>query len=128
MLSKPVTSLGERIRNARLERNLTQKELAKLLGVHSDTIYLLENDKNVLHVKYMIKLEQILGCEICRYDKYLNFAKDTALHIKTLRNTQGLSKEEFSRYYEISISTINSWESGRNFITRKLYYSLFTSK
>lgn len=96
--------------------------------MHSDTIYLLENDKNVLHVKYMIKLEQILGCEICRYDKYLNFAKDTAIHIKALRNTQGLSKKEFSRYYNISISTINSWESGRSFIPRKLYYSFFKSK
>lgn len=96
--------------------------------MHSDTIYLLENDKNVLHVKYMIKLEQILEREICRYDKYLNFAKDTTFNIKALRNTQGLSKEEFSRYYDISISTINSWEAGRSFIPRKLYYSLFTSK
>ncbi len=108
--------------------NLTQKELAKAVGVHSDTIYLLENDKNLLHAKYMIKIEEILNCEICKYDKYLNFAKHTALNISNIRKARGISKKDLAAEFNVSISTINSWESGRSFIPRKLFYLIFSDK
>ena len=104
-----------------MKLNLTQNRLAALLGVHSDTIYLLEKDKALLHVKYMIKLEQILECEICKYDEYLSFAKDTAKNIRTIRKTK--SRKDFANELGVSLSVITSWENGYTFISRK-YYAL----
>lgn len=67
----------------------------------------------------MVELEQILRCEICKCDDYLNFSKDTAKNIRAMRKT--LSRKDFAQKIGISLSTINAWENGRAFISRKYY-------
>ena len=81
----------------------------------------MEKDRAFLHVEKMVKLEQILRCEICKYDEYLEFAKDTAKNITILRKT--LSRKDFAQKVGISISTIKAWENGISYISRK-YYAL----
>lgn len=46
---------------ARLKMGLTQKEVATLIGLHPDTIYLLENDKSKVRDNYIFLIKSILS-------------------------------------------------------------------
>ncbi len=37
---------------------------------------------------------------------------DTAQHIRNIRESVGLTQEEFSKAYEISLETLKAWEDG----------------
>jgi len=68
---KPVTmelglvSVATLIRDIRRECNLTQRELAKIVGVHINTIFRLENTKNsTVSLKTFEKIVDVLGYEL----------------------------------------------------------------
>lgn len=68
---KPVTmelelvSVATLIRDIRWECNLTQRELAKIVGVHINTISRLENTKNsTVSLKTFEKIVDVLGYEL----------------------------------------------------------------
>jgi transcriptional regulator with XRE-family HTH domain len=68
---KPVTmelglvSVATLIRDIRRECNLTQRELAKIVGVHINTISRLENTKNsTVSLKTFEKIVDVLGYEL----------------------------------------------------------------
>jgi len=68
---KPVTmelglvSVATLIRDIRRECNLTQRELAKIVGVHINTITRLENTKNsTVSLKTFEKIVDVLGYEL----------------------------------------------------------------
>ena len=48
---------------ARKEKNLTQKDMAKLLGITQTYYSLIENGKRNPHIKIVAKLQEILGKE-----------------------------------------------------------------
>lgn len=50
-----------RLRELRLERNLTQNELAKLLGITQDSISLWENNRRTPDTAYIVKLCKIFN-------------------------------------------------------------------
>jgi DNA-binding transcriptional regulator YiaG len=54
-------TLGELIRELRLEKGLEQRELAKRLGVHRNTVYDWETDRHRPSPKNMGRLVQLLG-------------------------------------------------------------------
>ena len=56
--------LGEAIRQARLERNLTQEELGKLVGVQKAQIFKLESSANSATVATILKVFKALKAEI----------------------------------------------------------------
>ena len=60
----------------RLNIGLTQQELASLVQLHADTIYLLENNKARVHVTYILAIEKSLGCRLTNFDEYYDFARD----------------------------------------------------
>jgi len=57
-------SIGERIREKREALNLTQQELAKVLGVTPQHISVVEQDKRVPSFAFLIKLAEKLGVSI----------------------------------------------------------------
>lgn len=68
---KPVTmelglvSVATLIRDIRRECNLTQRELAKIVGVHINTISRLESTKNsTVSLKTFEKIVDVLGYEL----------------------------------------------------------------
>jgi len=52
-------SIGQIIKDERTSKNLSQTELAKLLGLTYDSISLWENDKRLPDTQYIIKLCKI---------------------------------------------------------------------
>lgn len=65
-------SLGKKIRYLRREKDLTQKELGKMLGVAESTISLYESGRNVpdismcrkIAIIFNISLDELVGIEI----------------------------------------------------------------
>lgn len=56
--------IGEMIRKARLERNLTQEGLGKLIGVQKAQISKLENNANSATIDTIVKVFKALQAEI----------------------------------------------------------------
>ncbi len=50
--------IGKRIREVRLERKLSQNQMADLLSVSQDTISLWENGKSVPTAEYLIEISK----------------------------------------------------------------------
>ena len=60
-----MVSVATLIRDIRRECNLTQRELAKIVGVHINTISRLENTKNsTVSLKTFEKIVDVLGYEL----------------------------------------------------------------
>lgn len=70
--------IGEMIKKARLERNLTQEELGKLVGVQKAQISKLENHANSATIDTILKVFKALQAEVSFSVKLLD---------KTLRLT-----------------------------------------
>lgn len=54
-------TLGESIRNARLNAGLTQAELANRIGTNQHTISLYENDQQDMGVRRLFEIAKALG-------------------------------------------------------------------
>lgn len=57
--------LGEAIKQARLDRNLTQEELGKLVGVQKAQISKLENSLTDARVETILKVFKALNAKVC---------------------------------------------------------------
>ncbi len=53
--------IGKIIKEERLSKNLTQKDVADALGITQDSISLWENDKRIPDTEYIIKLCSVLN-------------------------------------------------------------------
>ena len=51
---------GETIKSKRIERDITQSELADMIGVSKAYIYLIESDKKMPSLKMIIKISRVL--------------------------------------------------------------------
>lgn len=108
--------------------NLTQAELGTLAGMHKDTIYLLENNKALVNVRYILKLETILDCSLAGYDPYYDFARNTSINIKHIRSTLKMSTLEFGNLLGINRNTVYKWENGKSYITRTHFNKITSLK
>jgi transcriptional regulator with XRE-family HTH domain len=61
--SKEPQTIGNHIRNRRLELKLTQKQAGDTIGVHHSTVLAWETGKKVPYAKHLAKIEQFLGYE-----------------------------------------------------------------
>ena len=52
---------GERLKNARMERGMTQKELAELIGISPNVLSKYENGKLIPSGDVLIRLSTVLG-------------------------------------------------------------------
>jgi HTH-type transcriptional regulator/antitoxin HipB len=64
--------LGEAVKKARLERNLTQEELGKLVGVQKAQISKIENSLNDARLETILKVFKALNAQITFNVKLLN--------------------------------------------------------
>ena len=112
----------KRIKNLRIDNDLTQIELAKLLNVKSDTYSKWERGINNIPIEYIIKLSKIYNVsidyilEISNNKKYC-LKNDIDIqqiltNLKKLRIESKLSQEEFSKKIGISQRTYSNVERG----------------
>ncbi len=103
-ISNPIT-IGQKLRNRRLELNLLQKDVARIIGVSEDTVTLWENELATPQVKHYPKVIEFLS--------YYPFQKDlTTLggKINYYRFVKGLSHKELGKLFNVNGSTLSSWE------------------
>ena len=102
-----LVTLGQKIRNRRLELRLLQKDIAERIGVCEDTITNWENGYSEPDIQYYPALIHYLG--------YIPFEIDTATlsgRIKLHRYTRGISQKELAKELGIDESTIWRLEKG----------------
>lgn len=58
---KEIKTLGDQLRKVRLERNMSQKEVAKIIGVTTDTITNWELNRNKPQKKYSKQIKNYLS-------------------------------------------------------------------
>ena len=109
------TTIGEKLKNKRLELGLLQKEVAKVIGVCEDSITLWENNRNEPSIIYYPKIIQFLG--------YVPFDVDSSTldgQIKLYRYLNGLSQKELGLKLEINQSTILDYEKNTHKPSQKI--------
>lgn len=69
-------TLADNIRNARQTENLSQGELAEMLGVHQTYISMIERGLNIPSIEHLDRMADIFGCTtdwlLGRDEKYIN--------------------------------------------------------
>jgi transcriptional regulator with XRE-family HTH domain len=103
------TTIGEKLKNKRLELGLLQKDVASIIGVCEDSITLWENNRNEPSIIHYPKLIHFLG--------YVPFNVDTSTlggQIKLYRYLHGLSQEDLAYKLNINESTVFRYEKNKH--------------
>ncbi|MCL5104880.1 MAG: transcriptional regulator [Armatimonadetes bacterium] len=107
---KEVRTIGDHIKKARLERRLPRAGAAKVLGVSMDSIKNWEANITLPSVKLMPKVIEFLGyVPCCNIDSLSEGDR-----IRTCRKILGLRIREAAEHLGVSMSTLSSWENGRD--------------
>jgi len=104
-LDNPVT-LGEKLRNRRLEHHLLQKDIAERFGVTEATITNWELNRHEPQIGYYPKIIEFLG--------YFPFEIDTSTlggKIKRYRYMKGVTQEELAKELGVNESTVFHYEN-----------------
>jgi len=113
------TSIGEKLKNKRLELGLLQIDVANIIGVCEDSITLWENNRNEPQIVHYPKIIQFLG--------YIPFEVDTSTlggEIKLYRYLHGLSQEELALKLNINQSTVFHYENNKHNPSPKIFKRL----
>lgn len=108
LLTNPVT-IGEKLKNRRLELGLLQKDVAKIVGVCEDSITIWENNRSEPYVSYYPNIINFLG--------YVPFEVDVSTlggQIKMHRFLHGLTQEQLALKLNINESTVYYYENNKH--------------
>ena len=102
---EPVT-LGDHLRNRRLDLGLLQEEAATKLGVSSDTVRGWENNRHEPAIRHVPRILEFLG--------YVPFEPGPSLteRFRFARWTRGLSKRAMAARLGVDETTVRDWERG----------------
>lgn len=104
---KPLT-LGEHIRKKRIDMNLFQHDVAKIIKVRNEHVAKWELNKNTPSVKHYPVIIEFLG--------YFPFEIDTSTFggkVKAYRYMQGMSRRNLAKMFRVAGEAIIAWEDGR---------------
>lgn len=103
-------SIADHLKKKRLDLDLTQKEVAIMIGVTEDCYYLWEGNKAFPQVQHMPKIIAFLG--------YLPISIDVSTimgRIKYYRYINGLSHKKMGKLLNVNTTTVRAWENGDSF-------------
>jgi transcriptional regulator with XRE-family HTH domain len=98
---KEIVTLGDHIRQKRLESGLLQKEVGKLIGVDKVSIQYWETNRVNPSIKYIPKINEFLG-----YVPYDGKAETLPEKLQLYRQLMGLSRKELAEIAGIDVSTM----------------------
>lgn len=124
-----------RIKEARINLNLTQKEIANILGVQRGTYASWECGNDTIPTKQLYKFANYIGksidylLELNNKDKKIACKKDINLiklgeNILKIREKLNLSQLKFAQSININQSTLWGYEKGKTLITTASLISL----
>ncbi|WP_047155039.1 helix-turn-helix domain-containing protein [Aneurinibacillus tyrosinisolvens] len=96
-MSQLLKIIGERLRNFRKERGLSQEELAYLASLHSTYIGQLERGEKNVTIESLEKITRALGIsleELFRYVQSTEKQRETSVLIEIISRLQGRSLED----------------------------------
>ena len=111
---KQLITYGDHLRKKRLDLNLSQPQVAKLINVTPDTITNWELNRNTPELSYIPKIISFLG--------YTPEIIENL--IKKYRIEKGMSQKEMAKILEIDPITLSRIESGSEKISRKVMMKL----
>ena len=118
-LKKPypdsLVTIGDHIRQKRLDMNLLQSEVAKQIGVSEDTICYWENNRSNPKVHLIPKIIKFLG-----YVPFKTDGETIGERIKSYRIKSGLSQKKLSKIWGVDETTIRDWENEKHKPSNKL--------
>ena len=112
-------SIGEHIRKRRLEQNLFQKDVARIIGVEETSIYNWEKNLSNSSIKYIPKVIEFLG--------YIPFQLDTLSlgdQIKLYRKLRGISQKNLAKEIDIDPTTLAKWEANKMNISQDFLFTI----
>lgn len=103
------TTIGEKMRNRRIELNLFQRDVATLFKVSEDCITNWENDRSGPQIRYMPTIIRFLGINLYKLEN-----ESICEKIKLYRNKYGLSYKNAGKIFKVNGTTVSSWEHGKH--------------
>ena len=115
------TSVGSRIRQARVSAGLTINELARQSGLSSHCILEIEQEKRLPLITSLTKLVQTINISISNLPGYNALPEDTiAEKIKKHRLLMGMTQSQFAEFINVDFKTIRNWETGKSTPQRRI--------
>ncbi len=108
-------TFGDHIKKKRLDLNLFQKDVAKLLGVKEESIYNWENNRSNPKIYLLPKIIEFLG-----YVPFELSNKSLGEKIMAYRKERGLSQRKLAELLSVDKTTIRDWESNKHMPSKKL--------
>ena len=102
-------TIGDHIRRRRMDLGLFQREVARRIGVTTDTVCLWEKTGSTPMIQHMPKIIRFLG--------YVPIKRPMTVpnQLSAYRMTQGLTQEQAARKCGVDPSTWGTWEDGKKF-------------
>ena len=100
-----IITIGDHLRARRVEQELTQADLSKLLQVTEATITNWENNFTTPETRYIPSIIRFLG-----YNPLPLSIKVFSARIKYCRQMKGLTHKQMGKLLGVDASTIGSWE------------------
>lgn len=104
IIENPQT-IGEHLRNRRLELKVTQKSVGQKIGVSKDCMTWWENGRSHPHIRYYPKLIEFLG-----YNPFQTDDKTVGGQIQKYRYENGLTFKQLSKITSFDEGTLARWE------------------
>ena len=114
MIANPLT-LGDKLRNRRLTLKLLQEDVAKIIGVCTDSITGWEKNRTSPLIQFMPAIIKFLGYNPIPNDHTTNAGK-----ILALRSLLGVNQEGMSKVLQVDESSIRSWEQGKRTPSKRM--------
>jgi DNA-binding transcriptional regulator YiaG len=108
-------TLGDHIRKVRLDRVLSQKQVAELIGVDEDTITTWENGRRRPQIQWYPKILAFL-----RYNPFAHDLETISGKLRHIRVCNGYSVKVFARILNIDPATLKRWEKGIHHIPKNI--------
>lgn len=117
-------TIGRKIKNCRIEKNMTQLELGKKLGISPSTIGMYEQDRREPDANTIVKFATVFNVStdyllgyVAKQDVIITHASiekiDMAARIRKLRLQKGLTQEELGNSINVQKAAISKYEIGR---------------
>jgi len=113
-------SLGEHIRKRRLEQNLFQKDVARIIGVEETSIYNWEKNLSTPSIKYIPKIIEFLG-----YNPEIFSQKTWGEKLIYYRKIHGLSQKQMAQKLNLDQTTLRRCERDERNPRKKTLIKLF---
>ncbi|WP_113663746.1 helix-turn-helix domain-containing protein [Pedobacter nanyangensis] len=101
------TTIGDHLKKRRLNLKLKQTDVAKILGVHQETISIWEDNKNKPQIFHYPAIHNFLGYTTVSFDESTFSGRVSALRWKN-----GLSFKQLGSLLGADPSTVSSWANG----------------